>query len=133
MQIIFRNSMTKTSDQKSVVTTVDLIVKAIQEKKGTNISIIDLRNVMNASTDFFIICTGSSETNVQAISRSVEEILFETLNDKPLHVEGYLLANWILMDYFNTVVHIFKEEERLHYNLENLWADAEINNLTDKE
>ena len=125
--------MTKTSTSKSTISTVDLIVKAIQEKKGTNISVVDLRKVLNASTDFFIICTGSSDSNVQAISRSVEEILFDTLNDKPLHVEGYLNANWILMDYFDTIVHIFKEEERQHYNLENLWADAEINNLTDNE
>lgn len=125
--------MTKTSTSKSTISTVDLIVKAIQEKKGTKISIIDLRKVMNASTDFFIICTGSSDSNVQAISRSIEEILFDTLNEKPLHVEGYLNANWILMDYFDTIVHVFKEEERLHYNLENLWADAGINNLTDNE
>lgn len=125
--------MTKTSTSKSTISTVDLIVKAIQEKKGTKISIIDLRKVMNASTDFFIICTGSSDSNVQAISRSIEEVLFDTLNEKPLHVEGYLNANWILMDYFDTIVHVFKEEERLHYNLENLWADAGINNLTDNE
>ena len=125
--------MAKTSTSKSTISTVDLIVKAIQEKKGTNISIVDLRKVMNASTDFFIICTGSSDSNVQAISRSIEEVLFDTIGEKPLHIEGYLTASWILMDYFETIVHVFKAEERQHYNLENLWADAEINNITDNE
>ena len=125
--------MTKSSSPKSTISIVDLIVKAIQEKKGTKISVIDLRKVMNANTDFFIICTGSSDSNVQAISRSVEEVIFDSIKEKPLHVEGYLTANWILMDYFNAIVHIFKEEERQHYNLENLWADAEINNITDNE
>lgn len=125
--------MTKTSTSKSAISTVDLIVKAIQEKKGTKISIVDLRKVMNASTDFFIICTGSSDSNVQAISRSIEEVLFDTISEKPLHIEGYLTGSWILMDYFDTIVHVFKEEERQHYNLENLWADAEINYITDNE
>lgn len=125
--------MTKKSPNKSELSLVDIIVKGIQEMKGFDISVIDLRKVTNAYSDYFIICSGSSDTNVQAISNSVEELVFTTLRDKPSHIEGYREASWILLDYFDTMVHIFKEDERTHYNLENLWADAEINHIADNE
>ena len=125
--------MAKKSSTNSKLSLIDLVVKGIQEKKGTNITVVDLRDVMNAYSDYFIICTGSSDTNVQAISNSIEDLLRDTLDEKPMHVEGYREANWILMDYFETLVHIFKEEEREHYNLENLWADAKIQRIADKE
>jgi len=125
--------MAKKSSTNSKLSLIDLVVKGIQEKKGTNITVVDLRDVMNAYSDYFIICTGSSDTNVQAISNSIEDLLRDTLDEKPMHVEGYREANWILMDYFETLVHIFKEEEREHYNLENLWADAKIERIADKE
>ena len=125
--------MAKKSPTNSKLSLIDLVVKGIQEKKGTNITVVDLRDVMNAYSDYFIICTGSSDTNVQAISNSIEDLLRDTLDEKPMHVEGYREANWILMDYFETLVHIFKEEEREHYNLENLWADAKIQRIADKE
>ena len=123
--------MAKKSSQKSPLSLVDLIVKGMQEKKATNICVVDLTKVMNAYSDYFVICSGSSDTNVQAIANSVEEITFTTIKDKPTHVEGYSEANWILLDYFDTMVHVFKEEEREHYGLENLWADAEINYIKD--
>lgn len=125
--------MAKKSTQVSKLSLIDLVVKGIQEKKGTNIVIIDLRNVMNAYSDYSIVCTGSSDTNVQAISNSIEHLIRESLDEKPLHVEGYRAANWILMDYFETIVHIFKEDEREYYNLESLWADAKITSVTEKE
>ena len=125
--------MAKKSPTNSKLSLIDLVVKGIQEKKGTNITVVDLRDVMNAYSDYFVICTGSSDTNVQAISNSIEDVLRDTLNEKPMHVEGYREANWILMDYFETLVHIFKEDEREHYNLENLWADAKIERIADKE
>ena len=125
--------MAKKSPTNSKLSLIDLVVKGIQEKKGTNIAVVDLRNVMNAYSDYFVICTGSSDTNVQAISSSIEDLLRETLLEKPIHVEGYREANWILMDYFETLVHIFKEDEREHYNLEGLWADAKIERIADKE
>jgi ribosome-associated protein len=93
---------------------------------------VDLRKVLNAYSDYFIICTGSSDTNVRAICDSVEEILFTTLREKPLHIEGYQEANWVLLDYFDTIVHVFKEQEREHFNLENLWADAEITHVPEQ-
>lgn len=125
--------MAKKSPTNSKLSLIDLVVKGIQEKKGTHIVVVDLRNVLSAFSDYFVICTGSSDTNIRAIADSVEDILRETLNEKPLHIEGYREANWILMDYFDTLVHIFKEEERNHYDLENLWADAKISEIADKE
>ena len=125
--------MAKKSPTNSKLSLIDLVVKGIQEKKGTNIAVVDLRDVMSSYSDYFIICTGSSDTNVQAIANSIEDLLRETLDEKPLHVEGYREANWILMDYFDTLVHIFKEDEREHYDLENLWADAKISTVADKE
>lgn len=125
--------MAKKSVIKAPLSLVDLVVKGIQEKKGTRICIIDLRKVLNAYTDFFVICSGSSDTNVQSIASSVEDITRVTLNEKPSHIEGYREANWILLDYFDTMVHVFKEEEREHYNLEGLWADAKITYIADSE
>ncbi len=123
--------MAKKSTPKISLSPIDIMVKGIQEKKGTNITIVDLREVMNSYSDYFIICTGSSDTNVQAICDSVEDIVRATINDKPTHIEGYREANWILMDYFDTLVHIFKEEEREFYRLEDLWADAKITKIAD--
>ncbi len=110
---------------------VDAIVKGMQEKKGLDISIVDLTEVLNAYANYFIICSGTSNTNVQAIANSVEEITRELVEEKPKHIEGYREANWILMDYFDTMVHIFQEEERSHFDLENLWADGKITNITE--
>lgn len=125
--------MAKKSVKKPTLSLIDLIVKGIQEKKGTNIQVIDLTEVQDAYADYFIICTGTSDTNVKAIADSIEEIVRLGINDKPAHIEGYQDANWILMDFFDTMVHIFKEEEREHYDLESLWADAKINHIPDNE
>lgn len=125
--------MTKSSPTQDSNSLVNIIVKGIQEKKGTNIQVIDLREVMNAYSDYFVICTGSSDTNVQSIADSVEELTRTLLDEKPSHIEGYQEANWILMDYFDCIVHVFKEDEREHYNLENLWADAKIELVPEQE
>jgi len=125
--------MAKKSSPKTKLSLIDIVVKGIQEKKGTSIAVIDLRDVMNSYSDYFIVCTGSSDTNVQAIANSVEDLVREILDEKPLHIEGYREANWILLDYFDTLVHIFKEDEREYYDLENLWADAKIDIIADIE
>ncbi|MGB0805659.1 MAG: ribosome silencing factor [Salibacteraceae bacterium] len=125
--------MAKKSIQTSSTPLIDIIVKGIQEKKGLNICVIDLTKVMNAYADYFVVCSGSSDTNVQAIASSVEDMAFTLLKEKPNHIEGYREANWILLDYFDTMVHVFKEDERDHFNLENLWADAIIHPISDNE
>lgn len=115
---------TKTMNESQVL--VDLAIKGLQEKKGEDIICIDLKNIENAVCDYFIVCTGTSSTHVNALAGAVEEEIRKTINDKPWHSEGFGNAEWVLLDYVNTVVHIFQKEAREFYNLEGLWADAKI-------
>ena len=107
----------------------DLIVEGMQEKKAKEIVCIDLRNLKNAVTDFFIVCHADSRTHVDAIARSVEEFVFKKQGEDPLHREGMANSEWILLDYVNVVVHIFRHEQREFYGIERLWADAEIQRI----
>jgi len=107
----------------------DLAIEAIQDVKGKEILCIDLRNIQNAVSDYFIICHGTSDTHVDAISKSVEKHLQEDADESPSAKEGKENSEWILLDYFNVVVHIFKEEARRFYNLEKLWADADVKQI----
>ena len=102
------------------------IVEGIRDKKGKNIIQLDLRKLGDAPADFFIICEGDSSTHIKAISDSVYKRVKDDLQTSPTHTEGTTNATWVLMDYFNTVVHVFYPETREFYELENLWSDAEI-------
>lgn len=102
-----------------------LIVEGIRDKKGKNIIQLDLRKLGEAPADFFIICEGDSNTHVKAISDSIYKKVKEEMQTMPSHTEGSGNAKWVLMDYFNTVVHVFYPETRQFYELENLWSDAE--------
>jgi len=108
---------------------VNEIVKGIQEVKGHEILTVDLRKIPNSVSDFFVICHGASDTQVEAISRSVVDTVESELNEKPVHKEGTDNDQWILLDYFNVVVHIFLPETREYYNLEKLWADADVKEI----
>lgn len=110
----------------------EIVVKGIEEKKGKEIRCLNLTNIPNAVCDYFIICEGDSNTQVDAIRRSVEEFTLKYLNDKPWHAEGHQNAEWILLDYVNVVVHIFQKEVRHFYNLEGLWADAKDTDFSTK-
>ena len=101
-----------------------LIIEGIRDKKGKNIIQLDLRRLGDAPTDFFIICEGDSNTHVKAISDSIYKKVKDELQIAPTHTEGSTNAKWILMDYFNTVVHVFYPETREFYDIENLWSDA---------
>lgn len=103
-----------------------LIIDAIQDIKGKNIVSLDLRNLDEAPADFFIICEGDSTTQVSAIAGNVIKRVKDELGAIPGHREGMINARWVLVDYFNTVVHIFYPETRQFYDLEDLWNDAEI-------
>jgi ribosome-associated protein len=105
------------------------IVKGIEEVKGENISILDLREIENSVCDYFIICEGNSNTQVNAISGSIQKHVSKSLKDKPWHVEGESNAEWVLLDYVNVVVHVFQRDVRQFYNLEGLWGDAKITNI----
>jgi ribosome-associated protein len=105
---------------------IDAIVEGIQRKKGIDLVKIDLTKIKSSECKYFIICHGNSNTQVDAIARSVEETVTELLNEKAWHTDGYRNSIWILLDYANIMVHIFQRDARQFYDLENLWADAHI-------
>ena len=104
----------------------EIIIKGIQEKKGKNIVSLNLKSIEYAVSDYFIVCHGTSNTQVSAIAESVEEEVRNAIGVKPWHREGLQNAEWILLDYVNVVVHVFQETTRNFYHIEQLWADAEI-------
>lgn len=101
------------------------VINGILEKKGQNVRWLDLRSIENAVCDYFIICEGGSNTQVEAIADSVEETVKKETGQRPYRSEGWENALWILIDYVNVVLHVFERETRDFYNLESLWADAE--------
>ena len=105
---------------------VQSIIHGIQEKKGKGIIGLNLTTLNNSVSNYFVICHGNTKVQVEAIAESVEENVRKKLSDKPWHKEGFENAEWILLDYVDVVVHIFQENTRTFYNLEKLWADAEI-------
>ena len=108
------------------------IIKGIEELKGDNIKILDLRTIDNTVCDYFVICDGNSNTQVNAIVGSIQKIVSKELKDKPWHVEGAENGEWVLMDYVNIVVHVFQKHIREYYNIENLWGDAKITTIESK-
>ncbi|MGH2665216.1 MULTISPECIES: ribosome silencing factor [Flavobacterium] len=108
------------------------IIKGIEEVKGNDIDILDLRELENTVCDYFVICNGNSNTQVNAIVNSVQKVVSKELKDKPWHVEGSDVADWVLMDYVHIVVHVFQKHIREYYNIESLWGDAKITSIENK-
>ena len=106
-------------------------ITAVRDKKATAITVLDLRKT-GAFTDYFLICTGANPRQVHAIADGVEEAL-KTKKIRPTHVEGYQRAEWILLDYFDFVVHVFSTHARQFYGLERLWGEAARLELDDDE
>ena len=102
----------------------DAIVEAIKQKKGHDIVVIDLTGTEQAIADYYIICHGNSSSQVEALADHVERFARTETGEHPLHIEGQQNAQWVLVDYGDIVVHIFQEEIRHFYNIEDLWADA---------
>jgi ribosome-associated protein len=102
----------------------DIIVSGMQEKLGLNIVKLNLSGIPNSITDYFVICHGSSRSQVDAIADSVQWEVKKAIGALPSHKEGFENCEWILLDYFDVVVHIFQAEAREFYQLEKLWADA---------
>lgn len=100
------------------------IVQGIEDVKGQEIEILDLRDIENTVCDYFIICNGTSNTQVNAIVNSIQKSVSKALKEKPWHVEGSENAEWILMDYVHVVVHVFQKHIREFYDIEGLWGDA---------
>lgn len=113
-------------EQNSVEQLTDSAVKAIKEKKGQEIASLDLRGIEEAEAEFMIISHASSDVHAKAIAEYVEETLAREFDEKPFQIEGIDNKEWILLDYINVMVHIFLEEKRRYYSLEELWGDAEI-------
>lgn len=107
------------------------IIEGIQERKGRSITVIDLSGVEMAPVSEFIICQGNSTQQVASIADSVRDYLFENYGIKPYNYDGYRNAQWIVIDYGDTLVHVFTRETRQLYNLEELWADAPITEIPD--
>jgi ribosome-associated protein len=125
---------TKTSSttESPVKMLVDSIVKGIQEKKGQDITVIDLKGIDGAIAQYFVICQGNTPTQVEAITDSIAETTRIEQQEKPVRVVGLELAQWVAMDYTDVMVHIFVPDMRNYYNIESLWQDAkqtEIPNL----
>ncbi len=121
-------------ETQTIVTSQELcnaIVEGMQENKAKNITVMDLREIHNASSDFFVICTGDSKTQADGISQSLQRFTRKELKERAWHVEGERDSDWILVDYVNVVAHIFTNEAREFYEIEDLWADAKITNIPD--
>ena len=103
---------------------ISVIISGIEEVKGRKINILDLREIENTVCDYFIICEGTSNTQVNAIVNSIQKKVSKKLKDKPWHIEGADNAEWVLLDYVNIVVHVFQKNIREYYDIESLWGDA---------
>ena len=118
-----------TKKQVSADDLIAVIIKGIDDVKGENIQLLDLRDIENTVCDYFVICSGNSNTQVNAISSSVQKVVSKEVKDKPWHVEGQGNSEWVLMDYVNVVVHIFQKHVRDYYDIESLWGDAKITEI----
>lgn len=105
---------------------IALILQGIEEVKGLEINLLDLRDIENTVCDYFVLCNGTSNTHVNAIVNSIQKTVSKGIQDKPWHVEGSDNAEWVLLDYVNVVVHVFQKQVREFYDIEGLWGDAKV-------
>jgi len=103
---------------------ITTILSGIEDVKGKEITILDFRDIENTVCDYFIICEGTSNTQVNAIVNSIQKKVSKEIKDNPWHVEGSDNAEWVLIDYVNVVVHVFQKHIRQYYDIESLWGDA---------
>jgi ribosome-associated protein len=111
----------------------DVIVKGMLEKKAADIVVMDLRKVKNSIADFFVICSGSSDKQIDAIADSIDEEVFKTLKENVWHSEGKNNKEWMLLDYVDVVAHVFRKDRREFYSLERLWGDADIREIKESQ
>jgi len=108
---------------------LELIIEAMQEKKAKDIVILSLKNIDKAVCDYYVICHGDSDTQVEAIAKNIDGLVKKKSGEDPWHTEGFQNAEWILLDYINIVVHVLQKEARDFYGIERLWADAEVTQI----
>jgi ribosome-associated protein len=121
-----RSSVTRLNKNAKILKT---LIHAIQEKKGENLVLLDLRRIPEAVADFFIICEATSTTQVKAIADYTQTHVKDVLGELPYRHEGQQSAHWILIDYVNVVVHVMQPEARKFYRLEEMWSDGESESL----
>ena len=131
MEKITRKKRAKAEEITSE-TISQLVVHGMQEVKGIEIVVMDMRKVKNTMTDYFVICSGNTENQVDAIADSIEDEITKATGINPWHREGREAKEWVLLDYVDVVVHVFKKDRREFYNLEELWGDAEFTEFEDK-
>src|SRR5579872_284278 len=107
----------------------ELAIHGIQEKKGNDIVRLDLRNIFSSVTDYFVVCHADSSTQVRAIANSVEEEIFKATQQEPWRKEGLQFGEWILLDYVDVVIHIFRTDKREFYGVEDLWGMLRLNSI----
>lgn len=112
-------------DSKSLVETV---IKGMKNKKAIDITVMDVSD-LTTLTDFFVICSGTSDTQIKAIADSVEEALLKQTGEKPWKKEGIQARNWIILDFINIVVHVMSKEKREYYSIERVWNDARVTHI----
>ena len=103
---------------------ISKIISGVDNVKGIDLSLLDLRNIENTVCSYFIVCSGNSNTHVNAIVRSIQKTVSKELRENPFHTEGLENSEWVLIDYVNVVVHVFQKHIREYYNIEELWGDA---------
>ena len=108
---------------------LETIINGMQEVKGKYISVLNLKEIETAVCKYFVICSGTSNTHVSSIADSVKKIVSKKIQEKPWHIEGLNTSEWVLLDYSDIVVHVFQEQTREFYRLEDLWGDAEIKRI----
>tara|TARA_S200000501_G_scaffold337156_1_gene343065 strand:+ start:12815 stop:13186 length:372 start_codon:yes stop_codon:yes gene_type:complete len=105
------------------------IISGIENVKGLDVNLLDLRDIENTVCSYFVVCTGSSNTHVNAIVSSIQKTVSKELREKPFHTEGIDNSEWVLIDYVNIVVHVFQRQIREYYNIEGLWGDAKTTKI----
>jgi len=118
--------MVKTTGPDNLITH---IIDALEDVKGEDICVMDLRDIENTVCQYFIICSGTSNTQVSALAGSVQKKVSKALKEKPLQAEGLENSEWVLIDYVDVVVHIFQRHIREHYDIESLWGDAKVTEI----
>ncbi|WP_046245520.1 ribosome silencing factor [Hymenobacter terrenus] len=114
-------------------TLAELVVRGMQDKKASDIVVLNLKELKNAVADYFIICSANSDTQLEAVARSVEEEIEKITGESPWQTEGRTNREWVLLDYVDVVVHVFLRDRRKFYALEELWGDADISYIEAEE
>jgi ribosome-associated protein len=123
--------MIQKTEVKNLPTTLQAAIQGIEEVKGNQIILIDLKNITSRICDYFVVCHGDSSTQVSSIAESIERETKKATNEKAWHVEGKLNGEWVLVDYGNFIVHVFHKETRDFYSIESLWGDAILTQISD--